>query len=267
MRIVPALDRGLRILDLLADRREPMRVSEIASLLDIPRSAAYELIHTLLQHQAVQQHENGDIGLGPKLLMLGTVYGQSLDFSRVAQEIARDVMMECDETVQVGVLEGRHVLYVAKADSRRLVRLVSTVGARLPAHCTALGKVLLALLPREELQARLQGITLERMTEQSLGDMKALLEQLDTVREQGYASEQSESNEDVGCVAAPVWDEAGRNVAAISISVPLSRLDGARREMLRDAVMRGAERFSTRLGHGVRPAVPGAAIDQLVQER
>jgi DNA-binding IclR family transcriptional regulator len=176
-------------------------------------------------------------------------------------------MMECDETVQVGVLEDRHVLYVAKADSRRLVRLVSTVGARLPAHCTALGKVLLALLPPDELQARLRGVTLERMTPRSIGEMGDLLAQLDTVRRQGYAAEQSESNEDVGCVAAPVRDEAGRNVAAISISVPLSRLDAPRRDALREAVMRGAERFSARLGYGARPATPAAAIDQLAQQR
>lgn len=264
MRLVPALDRGLRILDLLAQHRDPMRVSEISSALDIPRSATYELIHTLLQHQAVQQHENGDIGLGPKLLMLGMVYGQSVDFSRVAQEIAHEVMMECEETVQVGVLEGRHVLYVAKADSRRLVRLVSTVGARLPAHCTALGKVLLALLPPDELHARLRGVTLERMTQRSIGDMTDLFAELETVREQGYAAERSESNEDVGCVAAPIWDDASRNVAAISISVPLSRLDGPRRDLLREAVIRAASRFSKRLGHGARP---DAAADQPAQQR
>lgn len=257
MRLVPALDRGLRILSLLAEHGGGMRVSEIARLLDLPRSATYELIHTLVHHYAVTMSEGGEVTLGPQTLALGSAFERRLDFNAIATSTARAVMEETGETVQVGVLDGRSVLYVAKADSRHLVRLVSTVGARLPAHCTALGKVLLANLPEAELAARLGSVELEALTERSLTNAGFLASHLAEVRTQGFATEECESNPDVACVAAPVWDARRGNVAAISISVPMVRVSSERMETMRRIVMTGATQISLQLG--AHP--PGASPD------
>lgn len=248
MRIVPALDRGLRILNLLAQRNTRMRVSEIAETLNIPRSATYELIFTLVTHRVIQQYDNGDVGLGYQTLVLGSAYGRGLDFGQVAQAAAHSVMQSCNETVQIGVLDGRHVLYVAKSDSNRTVRLVSTIGARLPAHCTALGKILLAFLSDDELERRLSGVKLEALTERSITEIDVLHAQLTRVRDEGVASEECESNTDVACVAAPVWNAQSENVAAMSISVPVARMGRERLHELRNEVMAGAESLSRQLG-------------------
>jgi DNA-binding IclR family transcriptional regulator len=249
MRVVPALDRGLRILDLLAKRGESMRVPEIAEKLNLPRSATYELVHTLAVHQAVRQLPDGQVSLGQQVLVLGSAFGRTLDFGQAAQQAATELMRTCEETVQVGVLDGRHVLYLAKADSPRMVRLVSTVGARLPAHCTALGKLLLALLPEEELERRLDGMPLEQLTKDSIVDPQALRRELKEIRSNGFAREDGESNPEVSCVAAPVWDVHGQNIAAMSIAVPTTRMDAEHRERMLEAVLDGARKLSSLLGY------------------
>lgn len=249
MRMVPALDRGLRILQLLAERDTRMKVSEIAETLDIPRSATYELIFTLATHGAVHQSDNGEVGLGHLTLVLGSAYGRRLDFAQTAQAAAQSVMQLCGETVQIGVLDDRHVLYVAKADSTRPVRLVSMLGARLPAHCTALGKALLAFLPEAKLTRYLEEQQLEALTERSVVDRAELRRQLIAVRETGASSEECESNPDVACVAAPVWNGQGENVAAMSIAVPVVRMTPQRRDELREIVVNGAARLSEQLGY------------------
>jgi DNA-binding IclR family transcriptional regulator len=249
MRIVPALDRGLRILALLAERDARMKVSEIAEVLGIPRSATYELIFTLVSHGAVRQFDNGEVGLGHMTLVLGSAYGRKLDFAQTAQAAAQSVAQTCDETVQIGVMDAGHVLYLAKADSTRPVRLVSNIGARVPAHCTALGKALLAYLSDDDLARYLDQTPLVALTERSIVERGELLAQLAAVRETGAASEECESNADVACVAAPVWNGQGINVAAMSIAVPVARMTPERRETLRAIVVQGAARLSEQLGY------------------
>jgi DNA-binding IclR family transcriptional regulator len=249
MRIVPALDRGLRILALLAARDTRMKVSEIAETLEIPRSATYELVFTLVSHGAVRQYDNGEVGLGHMTLVLGSAYGRKLDFAQTAQAAAQRVAQMCDETVQIGVMDAGHVLYLAKADSTRPVRLVSNIGARVPAHCTALGKALLAHLSAEEFARYLDEMPLVALTDRSIVDRDALLAQLEAVRATGAAAEECESNADVACVAAPVWNGQGVNIAAMSIAVPVARMTPERREALRAIVVQGAARLSEQLGY------------------
>jgi IclR family transcriptional regulator, KDG regulon repressor len=249
MRTVPALDRGLQILELVARTESPVKAGDIATLLGFPRSATYELVSTLKERGYLTQDRDGAVGLGPQLFALGSRYGQSLDLAHVAQEIATSIRDQCHETVQVGTLEGREVLYIARADPERLVRLVSQVGRRLPAHCTALGKVLLAQLSPGELDERLGGIDLEALTPQSITQPEALRAELLRTRAEGLGRDDRESNPEVRCVAAPAWDATGRCAAAISISVPTERMTPEHAADLTGLVREAARILSGRLGH------------------
>lgn len=249
MRITPSLSRGLQILSVVAASPEPLKISEVTRALGIPRSAAYELVHTLVEFEMLEQRPEGRLVLGVGAFALGNAYVTSVDLVREAQDVSREVMLEAQETVQVGRLDGNHVLYLAKADSQQMVRLVSAVGRRVPAHCTALGKMMLALLDCEERRARLGDGPFVALTEHSITDLAALDDELaETVRRM-WARELRESNPEVGCVAAPVWDGAGHNVAAMSISVPMARFGADRQDELRELVRSGARRLSVRLGH------------------
>lgn len=249
MRVVPGLDRGLRILLLLAEKRVPMRVSALARALDLPRSAAYELIHTLAVHGMVKQLDTGEVALGPNLPALGNAYSAELDFEALARETVQKVTAQCGETAQIGVLDECKVFYIAKADSPNAVPLASTVGVRLPAQCTALGKILLAMLPQDEFERRLAMAPLVRLTDKSITDADALRRHLREARSQRFAWEECESNPNIACVAAPISNPTGETFAALSISMPLARMNAQRRHQLRALVIQAADALSTQLGN------------------
>ena len=251
MREVPALARGLSILELLAEAKQPMRVAEVATRLDIPRSATYELINTLRLHRFIEQDSDGRLTLGAKLAMLGASFESGIDLPRLAAEAARGLRDRCDETVQVAVLDDRYVLYIAKADSSRQLRLVSNLGRRLPAHVTGLGKVLLAALPPDEFDRRMAGVQLETFTTTSIADLDALRVELADVRRAGFAIDNAESTPEVRCVAAPIQDTSGETIAAISISVPSIRMTDDRLTECTILVRDAAVGLSRRLGFGL----------------
>jgi DNA-binding IclR family transcriptional regulator len=184
---------------------------------------------------------------------LGSRYAAQLDLPSEAQQVARSVAETCDETVHVAILEGADVIYIAKVDSTQAVRMVSAAGRRLPAHCTSVGKMLLASLPDEKLTAVLGEDTgdgpLEAMTPASITSREELEKELAEIRERGVAVERQESNPDVNCVAAPVRDAGGSVVAALSISVPTVRWSEERRGELERLAVKGAVELSARLGY------------------
>lgn len=254
MREVPALARGLSIVQLLAAERRPMRITEIAAQLALPRSATYELVNTLRNHRVIDVSTTGDVTLGPLLLVLGTAYSETVDLGRLAHGAARSVSDASSETAQVAILDGRHVIYIAKAESSsRQFRLISAVGRRLPAHVTGVGKALLAALPPAELDELLRDVVLEGFTANSITDPAVLRRELEGIRRDGYAFDDCESNDDVRCVAAAVTDAVGQVVAAISISVPKDRMTPGKRVECRKVATDGAAEMSRRLGASLEP--------------
>jgi IclR family transcriptional regulator, KDG regulon repressor len=185
-----------------------------------------------------------------RLHQLGSRYAEQLELVREGRAAAQRVSDQCQETVHLGILEGRDVVYIAKVDSTHAVRMVSAAGLRLPAHCTAVGKMLLASLPESALNELLSPEhPLQAMTPTTITDPAALRADLDETRSRGASFEQCESNLDVACVAAPVRDHTGNVVAAMSISVPLIRWTPQRRDELRKLVTAGAEDLSEHLGY------------------
>lgn len=249
MREVPALARGLRILDLVAQSPVPVRISDIAAKLDIPRSATYELISTLRSHRVIDQTPDGSIVLGAKLFMLGSRFADGVDSERLARDAATTLRDRVDETVQVAVLDGRQVLYTAKAESSHQLRLVSSVGRMLPAHVTGIGKAMLAELAPEKFDDLFEGVTLETFTPTSIGNLSALKRELAATRARGYAIDNSESTPDVSCVAASIRDGSGDVISAMSISVPSSRMSARTRDEYAHEVVDAAADLSARLGY------------------
>ncbi|MEU6662018.1 IclR family transcriptional regulator [Streptomyces sp. NPDC046821] len=251
----PALRRGLDILELLIDEDDGLRVPEITQRLDLPRATTHELVNTLVDRGYLDlSTETGRVTLGVKALRLGAGYERSLDLARVGRECAAEVAAACGETVQVVVRDAASAVFIVRIDSTHPIRLVSQVGSRLPASCTAGGKVLLSALPTAELDAVVpNNSTLQHMTPNSITTRKRLLADLDDVRERGWAEEFCESNEHVACVAAPVYDRLGVCVAAMSISVPILRWNDEQKERCVELVLCGAREMSQLLG---APATP-----------
>lgn len=132
---------------------------------------------------------------------------------------------ELRETVQLAVLDGIDNIYVARVETEHELRLVSTVGSRLPAYATGIGKALLASLDNEEFHRRMAGVELRQFTERTITTMADLEAAIVEIRARGYAEDDGEYTPGIHCVAVPVFGEAGKIVAAMSCSLPNARLD------------------------------------------
>lgn len=259
----PALRRGLDILELFLERPDALRVPEITEALGIPRASVHELVGALVERGYLRPapESSSRFVLGVKAFQLGGAYERGLDLVASGRAAARRVAAECGETVQMVIRDGSHVIYVAKIDSTHSIRMVSHVGGRLPAWCTAVGKVMLAALPTDELDALFpDDSALIPMTARSITTRKRLLRELETTRARGWGRESGESNDDVTCVAAPVYDRRGACVAAISISVPNMRWDAAGEPEFVRLIVRGAKELSRELGWQPTPAEDASTI-------
>lgn len=250
-RLVPAVTRALDVLELFLEGDSALSAPDVVRRLGLPRTTVHELLTTLAARSYLVPlpGQPGRYRLGVRTYQLGSRYAEQLDLAAEGEQVAREVAETCDETVHVAVLEDTDVIYIAKVDSTHAVRMVSAAGRRLPAHCTSVGKMLLASLSEEELELRLADREFIAMTPDSITDADALRAELARTRERGVAVEHRESNPDVSCVAAPVRDSGGRVVAALSISVPMIRWSDERERELAELAGKGAGALSVRLGH------------------
>jgi IclR family transcriptional regulator, KDG regulon repressor len=249
LKSVSSVVRACAIMGLVAQSVEPPRISVIAKSLGIPRNTTYELVNTLCAQNCLEVRPDGAVRLGFRLFEFGSAYAQSLDLIRESRAAARQVVARCNETCHVARLEGREVVYLVKEEGNQFIRMSSEVGYRLPAHGTAVGKVLLAYLPRLELIQMLSGVTLEKMTASTITDLDELVGELDRTLAQGYATDHEESTPAVRCVAAPIRDVNGTVVAALSISVLRLNMGSRREGELARLIVDAADLLSSRLGN------------------
>jgi DNA-binding IclR family transcriptional regulator len=249
-RVVPAVIRALDILELFLDRPQ-LSAREVAERLGLPRTTVHELLVTLVARSYLISVPGQPVQyrLGMPLFQLGAAFAGRLDLVREAQSVARDVAAACDEAVHVAVLDSTDVVYLVKVDSTHPVRMVSGVGLRLPAHCTAVGKVLLANLDPESLDAVLAARTLPGMTPDSITDPDALRAHLDEVRAEGVAVDVGESDSAMRCAAAAIRDHSGATIAAMSVSAPIIRWTAQAQVEWVKLVREGAATLSARMGY------------------
>jgi IclR family KDG regulon transcriptional repressor len=253
-RVVPAVIRALDILELFLERPQ-LSAREVAERLDLPRTTVHELLVTLVARSYLISVPGQPVQyrLGMPLFQLGAAFAGRLDLVREAQLVARDVAAACDEAVHVAVLDGPDVVYLVKVDSTHPVRMVSGVGLRLPAHCTAVGKVLLSELDRASLDAVLAMRPLPGMTPESITDPDLLRAHLDLVRVDGVAVDVGESDAAMRCVAAAIRDHSGAAIAAMSVSAPIIRWTAQTQVDWAKLVREGAATLSARMGYSAQP--------------
>lgn len=247
--------RTLDILELFVDGRAELTGAEIAQLTGIPRTSVHELLATLVEREyLVRDARTGAYRLGVRTLHLGNAYSAQFDLLGTANQAARSLAERIGETASVAVREASDVLYLAKVEGRDTLRLPSSIGQRLPAHLTALGKALLAALPDDAVRALYpEPESLPALTEHSIRTVDGLLEHLEAARARdGVAFEVEESALGMRCVAAPVHGADGSVAAAISVSVPLARWAQHPDEHWVGIAREAAADLSAQLGHRPR---------------
>ncbi|HHY46428.1 MAG TPA: IclR family transcriptional regulator [Firmicutes bacterium] len=256
--------RAMGILDLLGRSGKRMGVTEIGAELGLHKSTVYRILSTLEQGGYVQQDlETGKYSLGTHILELGMQCLQQIDLREKAGPIMKRLSAETGEVVHLAILDGLEVVYIDKAEQSQTLTMRARIGARAHAHCTALGKVLLAFRGNE-VMAHLEGRELVRQTPNTITSVAELRAHLSLVRERGYAIDDEENEQGVRCVAVPIRNHAGTVVAAMSISAPSVRLTRERVSEVVPLILRAGRDLSEALGYrpgppecqGVRSAVP-----------
>lgn len=239
---VPALRRIHDILDVLAHAKGPMRAAAIAQATGLSRSTLYLMLDSLERRRWIEKRADGYI-VGLTLFELGSAYVRHDRLQEVFRQEATVFVATHNEVVQLAVLDGAEVVYLAREDPARPVRLISDLGSRLPAHCCALGKALLASLPDEEVGAILPR-QLPAVTANTITRKPDLLAALAAIRRSGLAHEREEVTAGIACFAAFVGVTALGKRVAVSASLPLERLDTHREKRLAIAVVEMAQRIA-----------------------
>jgi DNA-binding IclR family transcriptional regulator len=265
--LAPAVTRAGAILDLLAENAgEAAGPSELARRLGLPKSSIANICNALADMGLVRRIGTG-FALGRKLAELGGAYLASVDQVQEFYDAAQLLPTGSVETVQLAILDGLEMTYLARHDGRQPVRLTSQIGRRLPATVTATGKAALASLDDTELERRLAGILeLPTLTSKSIGSVAALRSELAAVRERGYAMDDEETVEGVVCfgVAIP-GRRPGEGPYAASITLLKVRATDDRVPLLIDDLHLLAGRLSDplRADRARRSvAVPGAGHER-----
>lgn len=217
------LARGLSCLEVLADSPHPASCSEIARRMGVSRAAARRILLTL-QHLGYVVEDRAFYAPSPKVLSLGRgMLGKGSIWTSAAPETVV-VADQFNEPCSISVLEGLDILFVCRDSTRRIYSSRLGVGDRLPAHCSASGKVLLASLPEGELTQRLKGAALQRHGPASIVQPTKLKAALKAVRQAGFALAVDEMEDGTLSVAVPLHERRGRTIAAMSVASHRSRL-------------------------------------------
>jgi IclR family acetate operon transcriptional repressor len=246
--------KAIGILDILASKAEVgISLAELSSLIDMPKSSTHRYLATL-QKLGLADRKDGDrFCLGTKVIELAGSFLAKSDLRNESQAVLNDLAEKTGETIHLAVPSGTEVVYIAKVESKHALGMFSHIGARLPMHCTSLGKAILAFSHEDLLHAVLAQ-SLRSRTPNSITSAKALKEELALIRSRGYAIDNEENEIGIRCVGAPIFDFTATPIAAISISVPRERMDPERCTLLGPLVSEAAQIVSRRKGFTGQPS-------------
>lgn len=236
------VDKIGTILSLFSFERFELGVSELSVELSWPKSTVSEILASLVRQGLVERTPRGRFRLGWRIFELNQVLLESTPLVREGRRAMQELVERHGESSHLMVLERHQAVIVEKMQASLATQiLMSRVGLRLPAHCSACGKLLLALRPWEEVRMVFENVELQPFTPATITDLGVLERELAEIRVCGIAYDREEIVPGLTCVAAPIRNEDGKPIAAISISIPSYRFAGGETsyiEMIRSVALR-----------------------------
>ncbi len=245
---IQSVERALIILDVLASKSEGMSLAQISEEIGLPKSTVHGLITTLRDYDYVSQsNETGNYKLGIHLFELGSKVQRAFNIRDAAMPVMKKLNKQFGETVHLGAEDNGEVLYLEKIAADSIFSIMSDVGIRLPMHCSGLGKVLLANKSEAEVKRVISQRGLPALTKRTITTQAKLKEELQRVKKRGYALDDGEIMEGLRCVGAPVRDESGKVLYAISVSGLVKDMYGKRLDEVINATIQAADEISIAL--------------------
>ncbi len=244
-----------KVLDLFSFKQPEWGVSEVAKALHLPKSTASDIMTSLTEQRLLTRVQGGRYRLGWRLFELSQVLLENTEFCIEARLVMQELVERWGETTHLAVLDGAQVLYVEKLQATPAVQiLLSRVGGRLPAHCSAVGKVLLSHQEQYRVPQLLEDLNLLAFTPNTITTLDKLTQELEEVQRRGYAYDYEEVALGLCCIAAPIRDLDGKVIAAISLSVPTQRFY-PQQENYATIILKSAQRISENLGYRMNKSV------------
>jgi len=227
---------------------------EISELVNIPHSTVFRLLSILQSWGLIEKNETTkEYRLGVACLRLGSAYLAKNDLRAKSTPLLKNLRDETGETVHLAIRDGTEVVYLEKFDGLHSIGVMSSrVGGRSPIYCTAVGKILLAFLPSNEIKAVVNSINLTRFTKNTITEKDKFIEELINIKANGFSRDNEEHEVDVACIAAPIFNHEGNVVSALSISGPAERInDNGESNKLIEKVISCARKTSDNIGGGI----------------
>lgn len=252
MPIIQAVDRALQILDLFDEHNVEIKITDISDRMGLHKSTVHSLLKTLQMHRYIDQNpENGKYKLGLKLFERGNFVIHGLDIRKIAKTHLIDLSMNTGQTTNLVILDGNEGVYIDKVEGSQATILYSRIGRRIPVHCSAVGKVLVAFKDKEELRELLQGYHYNAQTQNTITTEEDFLAELEQVKKHGYSVDNQENEMGVRCVAVPIRNHTGQVIAAVSMSTLATRIDDAELKKFIEMLKKEEQEISQKMGFGV----------------
>jgi IclR family pca regulon transcriptional regulator len=245
-----SLARGLAVIHAFQERKRHLTIAQISHRTEIPRAAVRRCLHTLIK-LGYATTDGRTYSLLPKVLTLGHAYLSSTPLAVTAQPILDRLSDELHEACSMATLEGDEVLYVARsATPQRLISVDLSVGSRLPAYCTSMGRILLAALDDAALTDYLDHANLQIKTSRTLHTPEAIRASVEEIRQKGWVIIDQELEVGLRSLAVPLKDSAGQVLAALNVGTHASRVSKQELETrFLPVLLEASKELSTRLFH------------------
>lgn len=241
-----SIKKAMKVLNLFSLERPEWSVSEASKTLNLPKSSTSELMSGLAEERLLSRTAaKGRYRLGWRLFELSQTLLDTSEFRINARKVMQELVRSWGETVHLAVLDGVQAVYIEKLQPTPAVKIrITRSGARLPAHATGVGKTLLAFSDWDRVATLFEDQGMPALTPNTICTLEELSEELEQVRERGYAYDHEESLIGLCCVAAPIRDsKEGETIAALSMSVPAYRFQ-PNEEDYREAILEAAQLIS-----------------------
>ncbi|MBB2188060.1 IclR family transcriptional regulator domain-containing protein [Gluconacetobacter liquefaciens] len=250
---VQSLIRALGLLNRIAEAPDGASLTDLAQQVGLPTSTAHRLLTTLEQERYVRfNHEQRLWTVGVQAFVTGCTFTKTRSLVAVARPHMRHLMEEGGETVNLAIVDEGQAVYLAQIECSQMMRVFARPGTRVPLHCSGVGKAILSATSDKSLSRILHQHGMPRLTVKTITAPLPLREELERVRAVGYAVDDEEHAVGLRCIAAPIFDETGDVVAAVSASGPMARIVEERIAPLGGLVLDAARAISADMGATLR---------------
>ncbi len=223
-----ALSNALNLLEIFRTDEElnEFGVTELSEMLGLHKNNIFRILSTLRDNGFIEQNKDTEnYSLGVKILNIGQIYIHNLNILKSAKKYAREVVTLTDESVYIGVLNRSQIVYLDVTMTSNPIRVVSRLGKTPPSYATSTGKILLSELSNDEVHRMFHKVKFTPYTDNTITSIDELINELEIIREQGYAIDNEELEEGVYCIAVPIKDYHSRSVASFTIIAPSFRVN------------------------------------------